>query len=144
MQERIVVRPSASHWQMCYVWAGFQGMPGGQMRQARPAQPHVRAASNARPITGKISMLQFCSCVYAEMLYSCITVDFFSSLLYWPDRRRSWSVFITLPKIVLVIKQPGYNPEIFRLSSGCFCVTCDSQESAVGGGWSISVVVLSQ
>ena len=28
-------------------------MQGGQMRQARPAQPHVRAASNARPITGK-------------------------------------------------------------------------------------------
>ena len=43
------------------------------MRQARPAQPHVRAASNARPITGKISMLQF-FCVYAEMLYSCVTV----------------------------------------------------------------------
>ncbi|MRB67539.1 hypothetical protein GH825_29575, partial [Bacillus thuringiensis] len=27
-------------------------MPGGQMRQPRPAQPHVRATSNARPITG--------------------------------------------------------------------------------------------
>ncbi|KAK2150825.1 hypothetical protein NP493_2727g00002 [Ridgeia piscesae] len=40
------VRPATQHG------AGFQGMPGGQMRQARPAQPHVRAASNARPITG--------------------------------------------------------------------------------------------
>lgn len=40
------VRPATQHG------AGFQGMPGGQIRQARPAQPHVRATSNARPITG--------------------------------------------------------------------------------------------
>ena len=56
-------------------------MPGGQMRQARPAQPHVRAASNARPITGKISLFSFVV-VCAQMLYSCATIDCFRVISY--------------------------------------------------------------
>ena len=44
------VRAAAQHGA-----GGLQGMQGGQMRHPRPAQPHVQAGSNARPMTGMAS-----------------------------------------------------------------------------------------